>query len=106
MADGYSLVITVDCGVRSFEPVEWAREKGLDVIITDHHLSDEVRGNPPAYAVVNPNQTGCTYPDKHLAGVGVAFKLAHALLRKNGLEHEVPTLLKIAAIGTVADVME
>ncbi|MEJ7623029.1 MAG: single-stranded-DNA-specific exonuclease RecJ [Pyrinomonadaceae bacterium] len=104
-ADGVSLVISVDCGIRSFEPLEWARDNGLDVIVTDHHLSDEIRGNPPAVAVVNPNQPGCAYPDKNLAGVGVAFKLAHALLRENQLEHEVPKFLKIAAIGTVADVM-
>jgi len=104
--DGVTLVISVDCGIRSFEPLTWARDHGLDVIVTDHHLSDEIRGNPPAVAVVNPNQPGCPYPDKHLAGVGVAFKLAHALLREKGLEHEVPTFLKIAAIGTVADVMD
>jgi single-stranded-DNA-specific exonuclease len=103
--DGYSLVISVDCGIRSFEPLEWARDHGLDCIVTDHHLTDEVRGNPPAVAIVNPNQTGCEYPDKNLAGVGVAFKLAHALLREHGLEKEVPGFLKIAAIGTVADVM-
>ncbi|MDM7922803.1 MAG: single-stranded-DNA-specific exonuclease RecJ [Pyrinomonadaceae bacterium] len=102
---GCSLVITVDCGIRSFEPLEWARDHGLDVIITDHHLSDEERGNPPAVAVVNPNQTGCPYPDKHLAGVGVAFKLAHALLREKGKEEIVPKFLTIAAIGTVADIM-
>lgn len=106
LKDGFSLVISVDCGIRSFEPLEWAREHGLDVIVTDHHLSDEVRGNPPAVAIVNPNQPGCPYPDKHLAGVGVAFKLAHALLRGRGLEHEVPQFLKIAAIGTVADIMD
>jgi single-stranded-DNA-specific exonuclease len=63
-ADGVSLAITVDCGIRSFEPLEWAKENGLDVIVTDHHLSDESRGNPPAFAVVNPNQPGCEYPDK------------------------------------------
>ncbi|MBV6496783.1 MAG: single-stranded-DNA-specific exonuclease RecJ [Acidobacteria bacterium] len=103
---GVSLVITVDCGIRSFEPLEWAKENSLDVIVTDHHLSDEVRGNPPAFAVVNPNQTGCEYPDKHLAGVGVAYKLADALLREAGLESEIPGFLKIAAIGTVADVMD
>lgn len=104
-ADGCSLAISVDCGIRSFEPLEWARDHGLDVIVTDHHLSDEIRGNPPAVAVVNPNQTGCPYPDKNLAGVGVALKVAHALLREKGLERHVPTFLKIAAIGTVADVM-
>src|SRR5204862_6557327 len=103
--EGVSLVISVDCGIRSFEPLEWARDHGLDVIVTDHHLSDEVRGNPPAVAVVNPNQPGCPYPDKHLAGVGVAFKLAHALLSENSLEHHVPSFLKIAALGTVADLM-
>ena len=104
--DGVSLVITVDCGIRSFEPITWAKENDLDVIITDHHLSDEVNGNPPAYAIVNPNQTGCEYPDKHLAGVGVAFKLAQVLLRERGLEQYVPAFLKIAAIGTVADIMK
>jgi single-stranded-DNA-specific exonuclease len=104
--DGVTLVISVDCGIRSFEPLQWANEHGLDVIVTDHHLSDEVHGLPPATAVVNPNQVGCEYPDKNLAGVGVAFKLAHALLREHGLEHEVPQFLKIAAIGTVADVMQ
>lgn len=105
-AEGVSLVISVDCGIRSFEPLEWAADNGLDVIVTDHHLSDEARGNPPAAAVVNPNQPGCLYPDKHLAGVGVAFKVAHALLRDAGMEHKVPQFLKIAAIGTVADVMD
>ena len=105
-ANGVTLAITVDCGIRSFEPLEWAKNNGLDVIVTDHHLSDEVRGNPPAFAVVNPNQPGCPYPDKHLAGVGVAFKLAHAMLREKGLERMVPGFMKIAAIGTVADIMK
>jgi single-stranded-DNA-specific exonuclease len=105
-SDGYSLVISVDCGIRAFEPLEWARENGLDVIITDHHLPDEAEGAPPAYAVLNPNQRGCDYPDKNLAGVGVAFKLAHALFRERGRESLVPGFLKIVAIGTVADVAQ
>ena len=105
-ADGVSLVITVDCGIRSFEPLGWAKENGLDVIVTDHHLSDETRGNPPAFAVINPNQPRCQYPDKHLAGVGVAFKLAHAMLREKGHADKINDLLKITAIGTVADVMQ
>jgi single-stranded-DNA-specific exonuclease len=105
-AEGVSLGITVDCGIRSFEPLEWAKENGLDVIVTDHHLSDETRGNPPAFAVVNPNQPNCEYPDKHLAGVGVAFKLAHAMLREKGHADKVNDLLKITAIGTVADIMQ
>lgn len=102
---GCSLGISVDCGIRSFEPMEWAAANGLDFIITDHHLSDPERGVPQAAAVVNPNQAGCNYPDKHLAGVGVAFKLAQALLTTVGHEKLIPQFLKIAAIGTVADVM-
>ncbi|MGB7207901.1 MAG: single-stranded-DNA-specific exonuclease RecJ [Pyrinomonadaceae bacterium] len=104
-ADGFSLVISVDCGIRSFEPLEWAKENGLDVIVTDHHLSDPEKGNPPSVAVVNPNQPGCLYPDKDLAGVGVAFKLAQALLREKSDEKLITSFLEIAAIGTVADVM-
>jgi single-stranded-DNA-specific exonuclease len=84
--DGFKLIISVDCGIRAHEPLHWARENNLDVIITDHHLPDEDEGAPPAYAVLNPNQKGCQYPDKNLAGVGVAFKLTHALLRERGYE--------------------
>ncbi|HXG84808.1 MAG TPA: single-stranded-DNA-specific exonuclease RecJ [Pyrinomonadaceae bacterium] len=102
---GYSLVVSVDTGTRSFEPLAWAKENGLDVVVTDHHLSDESRGNPQAVAMVNPNQTGCRYPDKNLAGVGVAFKLAHALLREKGREKLVEGFLKVVAIGTIADMM-
>lgn len=104
--EGYSLVISVDCGIRAFEPLEWARTNGLDVIITDHHLPDDEEGAPPAFAILNPNQKGCPYPDKHLAGVGVAFKLAHALFRERGRESQVPGFLKVVAIGTVADVAQ
>src|ERR1043166_1113920 len=106
VADGYKLAISVDCGIRAHEPLYWARDNGLDVIITDHHLPDEGEGVPPAYAVLNPNQRGCTYPDKNLAGVGVAFKLVDALFRKFGRESQVNAFLKIVAIGTVADVAQ
>ncbi|MFN2516487.1 MAG: single-stranded-DNA-specific exonuclease RecJ [Pyrinomonadaceae bacterium] len=102
--EGYKLAISVDCGMRAHEPLYWARHNGLDVIITDHHLPDEGEGVPPAYAVLNPNQRGCDYPDKNLAGVGVAFKLVHALFREQGRESQVEAFLKIVAIGTVADV--
>lgn len=105
-AKGYSLVISVDCGIRAFEPLEWARDNGLDVIVTDHHLPDEYEGSPPAFCVLNPNQEGCKYPDKNLAGVGVAFKLAHALLREKDKEKLVDGFLKMVAIGTVADVAQ
>jgi single-stranded-DNA-specific exonuclease len=105
-AEGYTLVISVDCGIRAHEPLEWARANGLDVIVTDHHLPDDEEGAPPAFAVLNPNQKACEYPDKNLAGVGVAFKLAHAVLRERGRESLVPGFLKVVAIGTVADVAQ
>ncbi len=103
---GYTVAISVDTGSRAFEAADWARQNGIDLIITDHHLSDEKVGNPNAFAVVNPNQIGCEYPDKHLAGVGVAFKLAHALLREKGKENLVKGFLKMVAIGTIADIMK
>ncbi|PYS48661.1 MAG: single-stranded-DNA-specific exonuclease RecJ [Acidobacteria bacterium] len=104
--EGYTLVISVDCGIRAFEPLVWARENKLDVIVTDHHLPDEGEGAPPAFCVLNPNQKGCDYPDKNLAGVGVAFKLAHALFRERGHESQIAGFLKVVAIGTVADVAQ
>lgn len=102
--DGYKLVVSVDCGITAHEPLHWARANGLDIIVTDHHLPDADEGAPPALAVLNPNQRGCAYPDKNLAGVGVAFKLVHALFRECGKEAVVPGFLKMVAIGTVADV--
>jgi single-stranded-DNA-specific exonuclease len=104
VAEGYKLAISVDCGIRAHEPLYWARDNGLDVIITDHHLPDEGEGVPPCYAVLNPNQKGCDYPDKNLAGVGVAFKLVDALFKARGRGSQVNAFLKIVAIGTVADV--
>lgn len=96
------LVITVDCGITSIEPVRLAIERGIDVIITDHHLPPGTL--PEAAAVLNPKQEGCTYPFKELAGVGVAFKLCCELIRRSGKKIATESLLKIAAIGTVADV--
>jgi len=96
------LVITVDCGITSVDPVRVAIERGIDVIITDHHLPPEML--PAAAAVLNPKQEGCEYPFKDLAGVGVAFKLCCELLRRSGSKMSIASLLKIAAIGTVADV--
>ena len=104
VSEGYKLVVSVDCGIRAHEPLHWARDNGLDIIITDHHLPDAEEGSPPALAVLNPNQAGCNYPDKNLAGVGVAFKLVQALFRERGKESVVPGFLKMVAIGTVADV--
>lgn len=96
------LVITVDCGITSVEPVRLAIERGIDVIITDHHLPPGTL--PDAAAVLNPKQPGCEYPFKDLAGVGVAFKLCCELIRRSGKKISIDSLLKIAAIGTIADV--
>jgi single-stranded-DNA-specific exonuclease len=96
------LIITVDCGITSVDPVRQAIERGIDVIVTDHHLPPELL--PEAAAVLNPKQPGCAYPFKELAGVGVAFKLCCELLRRSGKKMAIASLLKIAAIGTVADV--
>ena len=96
------LVITVDCGITSVEPVRRAIDRGIDVIITDHHLPPGTL--PEAAAVLNPKQPGCEYPFKDLAGVGVAFKLCCELIRRNGKKISIDSLMKIAAIGTIADV--
>ncbi len=96
------VVITVDCGITSVEPVAHAVALGIDVIITDHHLPPELL--PEAAAVLNPKQEGCAYPYKELAGVGVAFKLCCELIRRSGSSLSIASLVKIAAIGTVADV--
>jgi single-stranded-DNA-specific exonuclease len=102
-AEGVSLVVSVDCGIRSTEAALRARELGLDLIVTDHH---EPEGTlPAAYAVINPKRRDCTYPDKHLAGVGVALKLVQALCDRAGKGKWLPAFVKIAAIGTLADVV-
>jgi len=103
-AAGVKLIISVDTGIRAFAAAETARRLGLDLIVTDHHLPGP-EGVPHAHAVLNPNQIGCTYPTKDLCGAGVAFKLAQALLEKSGRERLLPSFLKIAAIGTIADIV-
>ncbi len=102
-ADGVALVISVDCGIRGADAGRRARELGVDLIITDHHEPDTEL--PPALAVINPKRTDCSSPDKYLAGVGVALKLVQALCRRAGREKLLPGFIKIAAIGTVADVV-
>jgi single-stranded-DNA-specific exonuclease len=106
-SEGVKLVITVDCGVRSIDEVAAGQAAGLDIIITDHHsVGDEV---PQAFAVINPKQSDCQYPEKMLAGVGIAYKLADALIRaeiansKNTPPITTDDLLDLVALGTVAD---
>jgi single-stranded-DNA-specific exonuclease len=102
-ADGVALVISVDCGIRGAEAGRRARELGLDLIITDHHEPDSEL--PPALAIINPKRRDCSYPDKYLAGVGVALKLVQALCRRAGRDKLMPGFIKVAAIGTLADVV-
>ena len=102
-----SLVITVDCGIRSPDEARFCREIGLDLIISDHH--HPLEGSlPSAYAVVNSKQPGDTYPDKHLAGVGIAYKIAEALIGDHGASSggaslHLEDLQDLVALGTVAD---
>jgi single-stranded-DNA-specific exonuclease len=114
-ASGVRLVITVDCGIRSPNEANYARSIGLDIIITDHHQpADEAL--PSALAVIDPKQEGDLYPDKDLAGVGVAYKIAQALCEESGINDSkglidpgaskstfLESLLDLVALGTVAD---
>jgi single-stranded-DNA-specific exonuclease len=102
-ADKVTLVVSVDCGIRGAEAARRARELGLDLIVTDHHEPDVEL--PPALAVINPRRRDCSYPDKNLAGVGVALKLVQALCTRTGRVNWLPGFIKIAAIGTLADVV-
>jgi single-stranded-DNA-specific exonuclease len=102
-ADGVALIVSVDCGIRGDDAARRARALGVDLIITDHHEPDAEL--PPAFAVINPKRRDCPYPDKYLAGVGVALKLVQALLEKAGRESWLPGFIKVAAIGTLADVV-
>jgi single-stranded-DNA-specific exonuclease len=104
--EGVSVVLTVDCGIRSVKEVIHGVRLGLDMIITDHHVVGEEI--PPALAAINPKQPGCHYPFKKLAGVGLAYKLAQALMQgqdQPGYECDLSMedLLDLVALGTVAD---
>jgi single-stranded-DNA-specific exonuclease len=102
-ADGVRLLITVDCGISKVAEVAEAMRLGLDVIVTDHHTPPaEI---PAALAVVNPKQEGCAYPYKQLVGVGIAFKLVQALVKRGLSLGEIRgrDLLDVVALGTVTD---
>jgi single-stranded-DNA-specific exonuclease len=106
-AEGVRLVITVDTGMRAFAEAETARRLGLDLIITDHHLTQANDAVPVALAILNPNQAGCAYPEKSLCGAAIALKLAQAVLERRDKartrEKTLPSFLKMAAIATIAD---
>ncbi|MHB1701144.1 MAG: single-stranded-DNA-specific exonuclease RecJ [Acidobacteriaceae bacterium] len=124
-AAGVTLVLSVDTGIRAFAAADEAQRLGLDLIVTDHHLPEEL-GVPHALAVLNPNQAGCEYPCKHLCGAGVAFKLAQALLEAPATPASslppgnsafqnapsltpvaaakiIPSFLKLLCVATIAD---
>ena len=115
-ATGIRLVISVDTGIRAFAAATEAKALGIDLIVTDHHLPDNVAGIPEAVAVLNPAQINCPYPFKFLCGAAVAFKLAHALLLSAAEADDdsetqrlrlnlrlIPSFLKLVAIATIAD---
>jgi single-stranded-DNA-specific exonuclease len=102
-AEGVRLVISVDCGIRAADAARHAASIGLELIITDHHEPDD--DLPKALAVINPKRRDCSYPDKNLAGVGVALKLVQALCLKTDHTGWLPAFVKVAAIGTLADVV-
>jgi single-stranded-DNA-specific exonuclease len=108
---GARLIVTVDCGISSVQEIAYARELGIDVVVTDHH---EPEGDLPACcAVVNPKRLDSSYPFKDIAGVGVAFKLAHAILKKcknQGLSRystdiDLREYLDLVSLGTIGDVV-
>lgn len=109
ISKNYSLVVTVDVGITAVETVEYANELGLDVIITDHHLCNDVL--PPAIAIVNPNQPRCSSGLGHLCGTGVAFYLLMALAQKLKSENKIPPQFQLKnyldcfAIATVTDLV-
>jgi single-stranded-DNA-specific exonuclease len=104
-AQGAKLVISVDCGARSVSEAEFARDHQLDLIITDHHAPGAVE--PPAYAFLDPKRSGCIYPEKNLAGVGVAFRLVQALAQRMGETERLSPdrYLDLVAVGTVSDMV-
>jgi single-stranded-DNA-specific exonuclease len=103
IASGYPLLITVDCGIASFDEIRELKSKGIRIIITDHH--ECLAGLPEADAIVNPKRSDSRYPFRELAGVGVVLKLVQALCRRLNLGELWLQSLELAALGTVADVV-
>jgi len=100
---GATLIITVDCGTTANDAVNRANQLNIDIIITDHH--EPCGPLPSAHSIINPKREDSNYPDTNLAGVGVAFKLIQALIKKNILRLPILPLLEFVALGTIADVV-
>ena len=102
--DGVSLIIALDCGIKSVDKVAYAAEKGIDFIICDHHLPGETI--PEAVAVLDPKRSDCSYPFKELSGCGIGFKLMQAVAQHNGIPFtELEPLLDLVAISTACDIV-
>jgi len=102
--NGYSLIISLDCGIKSVELITYARSIGIDFIVCDHHLPDEEL--PPAVAILNPKQKDCGYPYKELCGCGVGFKLITALAETLNLEEEhYRCYIDLVAVAIAADIV-
>lgn len=101
---GVTLIISLDCGIKSYDLISYARELGIDFIVCDHHLPDELL--PPAVAILNPKQKDCLYPYKELCGCGVGFKLICALAEKTGLPPDTTyEYLDLVATAIAADIV-
>jgi single-stranded-DNA-specific exonuclease len=102
--NGFTLIIALDCGIKSVDKVDYARMKGVDFIICDHHLPGEVV--PRAVAVLDPKRPGCNYPYKELSGCGLGFKLAQAYAKKNNIpEEELGQYLDLVVVSIAADIV-
>lgn len=99
------LVIVLDCGIKAIEEIQYAKDRGIDFIICDHHVPDEEL--PPAVAILNPKMPGSSYPCQHLSGCGVGFKFMQAFAMSNGLtnHNELESLLDLVAVSIAADIV-
>lgn len=102
--EGVKLIVVLDCGIKAIEEVAYANEKGIDFIICDHHVPDDVL--PPAIAILNPKRRDNTYPYTHLSGCGVGFKFMQAFAISNGIEfHNLIPLLDLVAVSVASDIV-
>ncbi len=102
---GISLIIILDCGIKAIEEIKYAREKGIDFIVCDHHVPDDEL--PPAAAILNPKQVDCKYPFKGLSGCGVGFKFMQGFAKSNGIGnmYDLESLLDLVAVSIAADIV-
>ena len=101
---GVSLIIVLDCGIKAIDEITYAKEKGIDFIICDHHVPDNVL--PPAVAILNAKREDNTYPYNHLSGCGVGFKFMQAFAMNNGIDfHQLTPLLDLVAVSIASDIV-